>query len=467
MRRVFVRWMRLITVALAFAAHAPSAASAEPTAPASEPPRVEPAQQQPPEPAPTSGTPPSVESGASPAAPPAAAPSASDIERAKQSFKAGAAAYAAGDYLAAIEALEAAYALTPLPPIAFSLAQAERRQYFVARQPEHLTRSIALFRRYLEQTPSGGRRADAIDALAQLEPILAKLDAAAASAPAAAPERRTRLIVFSETPGAQISVDGARGSGSPLLVDVSPGKHRVEVRAPGFAASDREVTALSGELLPVSVSLVPLPSHVELSTPPGAEIYVDGVYASQGGDSVALTLPSGTHRISVAQNGHRVATRELELGRGEKQTHHVTLEPTAQRQAAHALFIGGGAAALAGTAFSVLALRAESSAQEFLDKQARENVSVGELVRYGADRTWRNRYRWLAGASFGAGLGMLITGLFLHELDEPEPEDLYGPSPLGPREDAASRTPRSTFSIVDLSATIAPGEVGATLRAEF
>jgi len=58
------------------------------------------------------------------------------VERAKASFKAGAAAYAAGEYLAAIQALDAAYSQTPIPAIAFSLAQAERKQYFVAHERE-------------------------------------------------------------------------------------------------------------------------------------------------------------------------------------------------------------------------------------------------------------------------------------------------------------------------------------------
>src|SRR5882762_3849684 len=100
---------------------------------------------------------------------------ASDLERAKESFKAGATAYAAGDYLAAIQALDAAYQLTPLPAIAFSLGQAERRQYFVDHAPEHLSRAVSLFRRYIELAPGGSRRADALDALSQLEPLAAAL----------------------------------------------------------------------------------------------------------------------------------------------------------------------------------------------------------------------------------------------------------------------------------------------------
>src|SRR5688572_32382194 len=92
----------------------------------------------------------------------AAAQSPRDLERAKASFRAGATAYAAGEYLAAIQALDAAYALTPVPAIAFSLAQAERRQYFVTHERQHLDRAVKLFRRYVEQVPTAGRRADAL-----------------------------------------------------------------------------------------------------------------------------------------------------------------------------------------------------------------------------------------------------------------------------------------------------------------
>src|SRR5262245_22479582 len=111
----------------------------------------------------------------------ARAQSRQDLERAKASFQAGATAYAVGEYLAAIQALEAAYAITPSPAIAFSLAQAERRQYFVGHERPHLDRAIALFRQYVDQVPSAGRRADALDALSQLEPLAALQGAGAAS----------------------------------------------------------------------------------------------------------------------------------------------------------------------------------------------------------------------------------------------------------------------------------------------
>ncbi len=79
----------------------------------------------------------------------------------------------------------------PCRLIAFSLAQAHRRQYFVDHAREHLQRSIALFRQYVELAPTGSRRADALDALSQLEPLAA----AQPKAPSPSQPTRTQFVV--------------------------------------------------------------------------------------------------------------------------------------------------------------------------------------------------------------------------------------------------------------------------------
>src|SRR5262245_6409993 len=189
------------------------------------------------------------------ASPAAFAQDSNERERAKASFKAGANAYAAGDYLAAIQALESAYALTPLPAIAFSLAQAERRQYFVAHDPQHLLRAIELYRRYLEQMPSGGRRGDALDALSQLEPIALNLPGRGAGGDAlqkaSLVPRQTRLMITADVPGVALSLDGGPPAPSPLIREVEPGVHSARASADGFVTASREVTAVAGELIPV------------------------------------------------------------------------------------------------------------------------------------------------------------------------------------------------------------------------
>lgn len=353
-----------------------------------------------------------------------------DIERAKEAFRAGAAAYAAGEFLAAIQALETAYQLTPKPAIAFSLAQAERRQYFVAHEREHLLRAIELFRRYVEQVPSGGRRADALDALSQLEPLAAAKQATPAAEQRAEnnPVRRTRLLITSDAVGARLSLDGGPPRPSPLIAEVTPGKHRVSVDAQGYYPRERELLAVAGELVLAEVPLREQPSTLVVSTPDDAEVYIDGRFADQGGPHVTLQLRSGRHKIVVGQKGRRVWSRVVELERGKLHFVRVTLEQTGQRTAALALFISGGAALGGGIVLSAFAVRAEGRAQEFLGRRAGQNVSGGDLDDYHDAIEDRNRFRLASIVSLASAGGLFVTGAFLHELDYPNPRELYRPS---------------------------------------
>jgi len=368
----------------------------------------------------------------------------SELERAKESFRAGATAYAAGDYLAAIQALEAAYQLTPLPAIAFSLGQAERRQYFVDHGRPHLVRAIALFRRYIEVAPSGSRRADALEALSQLEPLSAA-SPEPSSVPARAEEaRRTRLLVTTDAPGARITLDGSGAAASPLIREVEPGKHRVQVEAPGFYPAQREVTAVAGELVLAQMPLRERLSILSVWTSRAAEIYIDGAFVSQGGPGIVIQLSSGPHRLAVGQKGYRVAVRELNLTRGNAQTVRVELEQTSQRFVSDALFVAGGASLWASLVLSSLTVRAEGSAEEFLGRRAHRNVSGAELYRYDSTIAERDRYRLGTTVALAASAGFFITGLFLHELDQPNPQLLFRMrSRSDPRLPAPPSTPRA------------------------
>ncbi|HEY0467270.1 MAG TPA: PEGA domain-containing protein [Polyangiaceae bacterium] len=359
-----------------------------------------------------------------------AADSPSDLERAKESFKAGATAYAAGDYLAAIQALDAAYQLTPLPAIAFSLAQAHRRQYFVDHAREHLDRSIALFRQYVELAPGGSRRADALDALSQLEPLAAAQPKAPSRSESTADTvRRTRVLVTTDAPGAELALDGTAAMPSPLIREVEPGKHRIRVSAPGFFSIERELNAVAGELTLTPVPLRERPSTLGIWTSPEADIYIDGAYLSQGGDGVMVQLSSGKHRLAVGQKGHQVALREVTLQRGKQQNIRVVLEQTPQRITSEILFIAGGASLGASLVFSAFAIRAEGNAEAFLGRQMSQNVSAAELTSYNTSINERDRFRLATGVSLAASAGFFITGLFLHELDQPDPQLLYRTAP--------------------------------------
>jgi hypothetical protein len=68
------------------------------------------------------------------------------------------------------------------------------------------------------------------------------------------------------------------------------------------------------------VTLRERPSTLCISASQGAEIYVDGAFARRGGEQVTLELPSGPHRLAVAEKGHRVLSREIELAPARRRT---------------------------------------------------------------------------------------------------------------------------------------------------
>jgi hypothetical protein len=379
-----------------------------------------------------------------------------DIERAKASFKAGANAYAVGDFQAAIQALEAAYEISPLPAIAFSLAQAERKQYFVKHEREHLVRALELFHRYLQQEPNGPRREDARLGIAQLEPLLGGKQST--EAPAKQQQRPTRVMIVSDIPGASISLDGEAPAGSPLIREVPPGKHRARVTASGYMDVEREVTAVQGELLLTEVRLPERPSLLYVWAPLGADVYVDGVWIGQGGERISVPLSSGMHQLSVSKKGQRMVRRDLRIERGRSHSESVLLEPTTQRTLSELLFIGGAGALGVSIVFSAFAIRSENKAESFLGRRSHHAVEPAELTAYDASLVERNRYRNAAAISAAGSFGMLITGLFLHELDRPLP-------PGAPRHrERPGEASASRFSLIPVAPST---DAGASFQVNF
>ena len=348
------------------------------------------------------------------------------LEQAKASFRAGAAAYAAGDYLAAIQALDAAYRATPLPAIAFSLAQAERRQYFVSQDADHLSRAVELYRTYLAQVPLGGRRADAADALAQLEPVarLLPLGAASATAVKGAPlAEKTRLLVTGRAPGARVSLDGGQAVPSPLIAEVLPGPHAVHVEAAGFFPLDRQVVALAGVLVPADVELRERPAVVRIRGAAGADVHVDGRFVGRAEKELRLELASGAHTFIFAKTGHELERVPMSLPRGRERLLTVSLRNTLQRTTSLVLFGSGGAFVSGGAWAGLAALGAEAEATRILRKRHTQNITSQELKDYREAIRVRDGARTASLVSLALGGAALITGLALFELDEPSLAD--------------------------------------------
>lgn len=343
-------------------------------------------------------------------------------EDARTYFNAGAAAYAAGKYPAAIAAFERAYQIAPRPGILFSIAQAYRREYTVTRGRAPLERAVSYYRLYVEKTPEGGRRAEAIEALGELEPALQRMGAAPTGAeePPAA-KRETQLLVSSQTRGAQVSLDGKPAGAVPFAGAVQPGKHVIRVTAPGYVDDQRELSITEGAVVALDVKLEERRARLALQGPEGAEVTVDGRVVGEL-PLPALELRPGKHFVSVAANGRRPFAREVTLGRGERRTLEAPLETTGQRTAAWVLLGTSTAGLLASGGLAWMSRDAQGDAQELLARRDRAGLQPSEVGEYDDARDARDSYRTGAFVSLGLGLALGATGAILFAFDTPRVE---------------------------------------------
>ena len=86
------------------------------------------------------------------------------------------------------------------------------------------------------------------------------------------------------------------------------------------------------------------------------------------------------------------------------------------------MFASGGAALGTSLVLSAFAIHAENRAEDFLGKQSRGNVTKAQLSAYEDAIEDRNRLRAATVATLASAAGLFITGWFLHELDQPSPQ---------------------------------------------
>lgn len=397
------------------------------------------------------------------------APPPEDVARAKALFDAGAQAYGSGQFEAAIQAFKDANRLAPRPAIVYSLGQAHRRQYVLDRKPEHLTAAIASFRTYVEQVPDGGRRVDATKALGELEASLAALRQAGdpTAGVAGATVEPSRLMVTTQPTGAWVSIDGEGPKRAPHGAEVTPGKHRVRVTMPGYFDEEREVLAVDRTLVPVPVDLRPRPSRLTVVAPAGCDVSVDGRPAGITPLATAIELTEGTHLVVLTKNGYKAFSQEIEIARDEVRSLSVTLEITGQRMVAHSLLISGGALALVGGAFSLLALEREGAAKDIRGRLGSSNITARDAEAYDDARDARGAWTTAAAGAFALGGAALLTGVVFYVFDRPSviaprarPNERRGPS--SPRD-----TPAADPVEMTLLPAVSPTFAGAGLSGRF
>jgi hypothetical protein len=366
-------------------------------------------------------------------------PAAADdkTEQARIYFDAGAQAFSAGRYPVAIEAFRAAYKLAERPAILFSMAQAERKQFWIDKQPEGLAHAIDHYRQYLAAVQSGGRRDDAATALAELEPVAARIAPVTAEAQAALPTG-TRILLSSRAVNARAALDGGEAAPLPRLVSLPPGAHHVSVSAEGYQDDARDVTLVPGVTTAVELNLREQPGLLTVQAEGGATVYVDGRPVLELPSAHPIEAPSGTHTVEVAKNGRQLFRQEVTLERGKEKTLIVALALTRQRRISEVVMIVGGAGLLTSGAFLLASLAEQGTADNVKSQRQTTNISAAQLAQYNSALAARNDWRSAGLATASGSLAVLATGAALFLFDHPTPEtakrDEHAPVPafVGP-----------------------------------
>lgn len=212
---------------------------------------------------------------------------------ARTMFQRGQTAYAQGDYDTAIDQWSRAYELDPRPLLQFNLSQAHERL-------GNLPLAIAALERYLEGADANDEHQ--ADARARLSALRERLG-------------RTSIHVVGGPEGAILTIDDEdRGrTPRPDPIAVSPGSHRVVVRAPGYEEFTSTVAVSAGQSVEVAVSMAAIATAEETS---GELPIVPIILFSTGGAALIAGAVMGGIALSDAQNAPSRTSPEADAARG-------------------------------------------------------------------------------------------------------------------------------------------------------
>ncbi len=394
------------------------------------------------------------------------------IAKAREYFRAGAQAYTVGEYAAAIQAFEQAYALAPRPAVLFSIAQTERRQFFLNHDQKHLRRSIEMYRKYVAEETQPARKADAVQALSELEPLLAKLDGESPrqNVPIPAEKRaavssiqlkpQTRVMISTPALGAAITLDSQAAGSSPLVREVEPGEHVIRIQAPGYKATERRVIAVTGELVALDLALAEEPALLEVVAPADAQLSIDGRVQGRCPFPKPIELSSGIHLITVSKSGFVGVSSEEVLVHGQTTVFRAPLRISRQRTIAKFMLGASASAITAGGVFAYFSHRQEQAGQGFLDSRGKVELTPAELAEYNTTKTDRDRIRSATWLSFGIGLGLGVTSALMLFYDSGTVETIK-------KQEKPANQGKRQLPGLTAQPTIGPGFAGLGLQGSF
>jgi hypothetical protein len=155
---------------------------------------------------------------------------------AQKLYREGVRAYGRGDYLHAIERFNAADRVQPSAAFSFNIAKAYDAL-------NDTSRALSAYRAYLRRSETP---ADAEGVQASIDALAAKL----------ASDGVQQVTVLSAPDGANAFLDSEPLGKTPATVDVTPGKHEVTLRLPGYESVSTEVDVARDKPLDVGFALI-------------------------------------------------------------------------------------------------------------------------------------------------------------------------------------------------------------------
>ncbi len=402
------------------------------------------------------------------ASPAALGQGATELAQAKTFYNVGAAAYAKGRYGEAVSSFEDAYRIAPRPQILYSLALAEKKLFYSdGKKQAVLAKAIGHFEQYLKEAPTGNRREEATNSVAELTPLLQNPSGSTPAPPTTGPASpavdvsRSEIIVNVAADAAQVSLDNGPLTDAPLIVrNATPGRHHLRIVAEGYNDVNQDILCEGGKKTALEVPLTEKPGLLIVESNRSADVYVDGRLEGAVPRSGPIAVLPGPHVVALSSNGSPLFSTEVKVERGKSVKVQARLAMTTQRTVSFLTMGTGGAAVVVAGLFGLGALGEEASAKNLLQKRDKQGLDAGELDSYNRALTNRDRAVTAMWVSAGVGAGVLALGAALFIFDKPS---VLGSPP--PRE-APEKTKRYD---VDLAAApwLAPQGAGAVVRGSF
>ncbi len=337
-------------------------------------------------------------------------------------FRVAAQAFRAKRFDVAARAFEQAYGHDPRPETAFSLAQANRLQYYFDKVPWRVQRAVQMYEAYLAGLPSGPRAQEAIDRVGELTAVLRTLRERGELVPYVPPVR-TQVVVGAEVERADITIDG-RAAALWDPVDVAPGAHEIVVTAPGYEPERRRIRITEGTFLPVDVPLRPKPGRIRMRADAGATLYIDGRRLGEldgDGERPALVSP-GAHFVSVTRRGREAWSRRIVVPRDGRVDVVADLQSTAQRRVSRWVLASAATVAVGAGGVGLWAYAARRDAEAIDEARLNLTATPADLARYNElVDSERSRTRLAVGLSISAA-AFAVLGVGMYLFDHPAPD---------------------------------------------